>query len=477
MKSEFEYKGWWWLPEKPQDKVPGIAYVKQGKFTELKLLGGFQNDIELIKKEKIIGSSKPITHSLILGHMYSLEYITLYDCIGACFGGHQSAPVSSFYQSFFHAKYALHNIHFFKTSAIKLRSFSIEYSYLNDWADADRGQKEILNKRNYLLKSKYTNSIKFKINEDILLYLNFWNDPLYSFNRNHKIGIDEIAFLRFISRRGLSIEQCVNLIIKMQDFISLAVQRPVFPISISCSPTNSKSYNYTYNIKRNSMQLYLTIKGEPNEYTSIMRNQMIFSYSDIKEYVDTALSNWLNKIDGFGIIYQLYFSVLFSKSRNIEDKFINYIHAIEGFHRKFNKGKFLMEKKEFNNKVYKPIKKLLDVDIEPNLIHKILSSLKYNNQPSLKDRLIQIFSEFNPDFIKHISIGFINSKELIDYIVDTRNYFSHLNEEKEQKIDFNKLPALNNRLKIILEWYFLKIMGLPQNKIENIVIKSLYDRY
>ena len=74
MKS-FEYKGYWYLPNKPDRKIAGILSFKDGESSTLELIG----DIELYDNV-IYALSGPKTYDVIWGVNEEAKKITLFNC-------------------------------------------------------------------------------------------------------------------------------------------------------------------------------------------------------------------------------------------------------------------------------------------------------------------------------------------------------------------------------------------------------------
>lgn len=71
-----EYKGFWFLPDNPETRIPGILYFEANKKIRLELIGGFETYIQEIFNSKTIEVIHGITNkneriSLLICHGYS----------------------------------------------------------------------------------------------------------------------------------------------------------------------------------------------------------------------------------------------------------------------------------------------------------------------------------------------------------------------------------------------------------------------
>lgn len=101
----------------------------------------------------------------------------------------------------------------------------------------------------------------------------------------------------------------------------------------------------------------------------------------------------------------------------------------------------------------------------------LLNSFNYFHQWSLRERLNDIFNEYQNILPDSISYPELKDK-FIDKVVKTRNNMTHLidNKGKPYKIPLNKeLQELSEPLKIILEACLLNELGFTSEQIKSIL--------
>jgi len=125
MDQEFEYKGTWWLPDKPEKRVSGTLTFTPNKEANLDLMGSFK-DIKNKNKSEILEPE------IILGVSSDGKYITLYKCLETnsttSFPGFQTS-------SRFLANLVFEGVHFQKSEDISFKSISVHYLHLDEWVN------------------------------------------------------------------------------------------------------------------------------------------------------------------------------------------------------------------------------------------------------------------------------------------------------------------------------------------------------
>jgi hypothetical protein len=83
MIEEFEYKGRWWLPDDPEEKIDGTLSFTPGEGAVLDLIGSFENIKSTNYKGSItkkVWAGKPFEPEIVLGTSSDGKNITLHKC-------------------------------------------------------------------------------------------------------------------------------------------------------------------------------------------------------------------------------------------------------------------------------------------------------------------------------------------------------------------------------------------------------------
>ena len=76
-----EFEGFWWLPDKPDEKVPGILRYEPGSGLSLSLIGGFEDRITSSPSPGVTTIHAGSRSWKIIYGMANRREITLIDCV------------------------------------------------------------------------------------------------------------------------------------------------------------------------------------------------------------------------------------------------------------------------------------------------------------------------------------------------------------------------------------------------------------
>ncbi|MCX6153735.1 MAG: hypothetical protein NT007_06220 [Candidatus Kapabacteria bacterium] len=465
MKEEQSYNGYWWLPESPDDKIPGIITIKNDNWSKLELFGAFSID-----KDKLF---KRIKHSIILGIFSQTEYLTLVNSDGLVNIIYDNNYDLKFYKSNFECIYTIKNSHFNDFDKIKFDKFTLYFDCLNDWVNIEHPISHEFNKNQMSFINNKTEPIIIDINESLKMSFEFVDIVIGPLIHEHMEGYKKETSIQFTSLIPLTLNDCEILLRRIQDFLSFAIQKPVYHSELYAISIIDQSILPRFN-KFSTVKLFIRARGENFEYKKKFPSNMMFTFNCINEVKEIFFQNWINNIDKFDLAYHLYFAVQFNSSNYLESKFLSYIQAIEGFHRRLFNDFYIQDENDFKNNVFEIMKSAIPQSLDIDLQNKLIDTLKHSNEFSLRKRLKGILSGISTNFKKNLIINYDNEKEFIDKVVYIRNYFSHILDDtinfEDPKYD---LYEISRRLKVILEYCLLKALKLDQEKIEELLNTSL----
>ena len=199
--------------------------------------------------------------------------------------------------------------------------------------------------------------------------------------------------------------------------------------------------------------------------------------------LEKIFSKWFENYNSFNGVYDLYFSTIGSNLSN-ETLFLTYCQILESYHRKKYRGEYVSKEKfeDFKNKFtpcatkMEGLGEIVSKENKSQFLNKILNSIQYSYEFTLKDRLKEIFSEFE-EFNLFITIidKFTDEETLdkgikayCDLIKDGRNYYTHYGDEPEHLLKGIEFLELTDSLNLIIKMIFLKELGLTDSEINNI---------
>ncbi len=288
MIEEFKCTGYWWLPNKPDDYIPGTLKFDPHKGGILKLMGLFEPmyEPELNKK---IHKGTTVKCGIIQGVCEAKE-ITLKGCEGWYDG--MSSPG---YERF---KFTVDRIftrkHFNKIKDIKFKTVRVCYSYLDEWVNIFGG------KINYPRSGRYSVSFKYASPRPVVLMnseqyrisLVFGpKGPSHSFFQN-EFNLRQETSISIEMKCETPYEKFVGIIARIQNFLTLATSKTVYPTKVVGL---KDEWNET--IKKAiplDIEIFHPAQGKPETPEKVWPDEMLFTYDNIKES-KASLNYWLEK--------------------------------------------------------------------------------------------------------------------------------------------------------------------------------------
>ena len=428
--ESFEYKGYWYLPNKPDKKIAGILSFKDGESSTLELIG----DIELYDNP-IYALSGPKTYDVIWGVNSEAKKITLFNCnlLNKHFNFNSDFPIKKF-----SVQYILVGQHI---SSFEDKLFDIchvEIPALTKWCFPavihqsikfqDGGQK--IDSMGLSIKcSKLEQAIETVNIEDLGLKLSLYPQVniLWEFcapeTRQFTTLVIETDFKE-------TIWSFIHHVYIFEQFLSFAtlsnidVSKFTLQNKDTCKELNNGQVLY------DSVLLYY---NRPEINAGIRhREQFLFKYDSIKDKFSEIIRHWYLESDDIAPIRSHLIQSIQPKKLFTSIDFLIVFQAIEGYMIRF----------------------------------------KYGDK-SVKQNLKKLIEEYND--IRNLNCDKID----VDAVVDSRNYYSHfMNKSKKPRtLDGYELFCQTRRLKDLLICCMLSFIGFSHDEINKLMTKSEYSFY
>ena len=455
MKEEKSYIGYWWLPDKEDEKISGTLTLLQNgdyilqvleEFSDLSLR--FKNDIELIIGiAREVGSSKDFSFKLIKS-----------------FTINNSINVLTYYK--LAVSWVLKSSKLDKSSNLKFNVLKIVPQNLDTWFGINVFETNFLNSND---EDKFP--LKFNKQEGVLLYksedftIEVHLGYSYGFLKRTDFIAQQEAFIKIKFTESKEIIKLMEFSDKLRNFFSLAIGNPIklkdFIVVNDAESKNAANYYFYFKDSfRSNFNDSLSVNNQ---------RQMLFGYDLIKKDTQEILRNWFKKYDKLKFTINNYFNSIYNDSHYTEDKFLNYVFAIEVYHRN------QYDDFELRDENYLSFRKTILSKID-NTSQKqwLIARLNKYKENKLNNRLTYIL-----DILKKCIEGLIDDNEtFINQVVETRHYYVHENVRnqdiviKEEEILLN----INEKLKIILQALMLKEIGFEDEVIAKLLQNPLYNR-
>lgn len=454
MIENLQIHGKWWIQNYENESISGILTFNQ--FTEgILTLDGMFDD-------RFISEDGTALFSEIFGYSNEGEKLTLSGC--------RFVSQELFSTNSRISKFNIDNIfigeHILIDKNCLFNKLSINFSFLEEWIEYNSIYlKKILNEE-FILKYKSYN-ISISPNDIINNFaINIVKDkPEYSIKFN-EFSMKQKAYIKISSNAERSFKQFIEIIQKLQNFLSFSTSRPIFPISI-IGDVKKETENFKEIKIYYKLDYYRDIPKN-----SLSLNTFLFSYNDIKDRVDFYLTNWFNKINSLLPSFDLYLSIIFNPKMHLNQQFLNIIIALESFH------SHVFNSKYFNEELKKSIIKKIDAEclanIPSDIKKKIIQKLQYINEFSLRSRLKDLFGKFN-----YCEFTFFrNEKEFIEKIVAIRNFLIHYDKKLKSKIpNDEEFFYIIQKLKVLLEVCLLGEIGFSKEETNRFILRNHWRSY
>lgn len=330
---------------------------------------------------------------------------------------------------------------------------AVTYSYLDEWVNIHGFTNEVLGEEVKIIRYQQPDTIKLYRSEEYDVYLWFSNGASIIENvRENKIY--QKVYLNIEFKKNENLERVVELITLFRNFFSFSMATDIYPVDIELVSDNSER-----------AKLYISDNKLENSY--VHYKAPLIKFSDLVESEFSLITKWIDKQNRLKNVFRLYFENVYNISLNPLSIFLNYVFAIETFHRKTRDGKVL-PKEEFKKKV----ESIVDsVDEEHRKWLK--EKLCFSNELTLKERLYSLVGEF--EFVVN---RFEISEDFMKKVADTRNYYAHYNDNLKNKIILDEeFKEYNLRLRLFLQVCILTELTSDHLKVEKFIIQAFWNKW
>lgn len=431
------YKGYWWHPSNPDEKVAGILEYIPNDSIRLEIFGDFNSDSNLTTIKRILEGEKV---DVIHGECSDTKKITLFNCFSSGSWNTSSFPIIQFSCSYVVLGKLLDNYE--QNSFFKATCFNPE---LNLWCPPKLIQST------YNTEDSNFKQLDIRITPDTTPIAEFKLEEL-----NIKIiqsatvvsdhfepKISQCTKFEIHSNQDQSIATFLHAIHIIEQFLSIACLTQSQCTQIEFYSKND--YQIISDQKKNFKPIeFLYIQDIKSKNIELIHFRPLIIFDYIKEKLNTISTTFFANNDIAPIREHLVECIKNKRVFSSVD-FLIIIQAIEGFWWRFRDASY--REKHTN------IKKNTSLE---TILNELVSEFKDIQKLNLQD------------------LSILNA-------VDSRHYFSHFFEKnkKPNVIDGYELYALSVKLRKLLICCVLSLMGLTNSDINTIIAKSnnqvLYD--
>jgi hypothetical protein len=457
VETEFEYDGQWWLPNDTDDVVSGRLACSRGGSLSLSLNGVFRGAALAFETTSSV--------ELLNGVLANGKFVTLVECWlqRHTFGPYPTATYS--------ATFCYVGAHFATRESISFRRIFARFSGLEAWT----------NQRPFNIDTERQGERRVGVSYEPAQSVGFDYGPwaiafLARYNVREDVGtsvtIDHRALLEIARDDSAPLDDFIEVHRSMQEFLSLMMGSPCYPLTIIGHSDVNKRQFEDGKVYYPDIEVIFDLPTDfPKSFEKANSRDMLFPMDhigpDLKRYVTT----WLDSRPKLQPVYNLYFATLFRPRVYLETLFLNIVQAVETYHRRVIGGKYMPDD-DYRNGLYLAFKAAIPQDFDKSFKTSLLEGrLKYANEYSLRKRLTGLLED-----LSDLSLPFALTKHQQDAFAEdvsnTRNYLTHYDVSLAAKAKHaHDLITLKERLRLILELYILKEIGVSTGELQNALVQ------
>lgn len=435
-----ENHGYFWLPGEPANRLPGILRISQVGEATLELFGA------LGSQSAPAGGEPLLTYPVILGTTTGGGPVTLSHCVVS---DRTDAVVSSetISKSSLHVSLVFGRAHF-ETPDFAFSEMVFSVEGLDEWfyfhhrpfsSAGGPGEPQTLTYAapdpiTFDLAESLAMSFHMGLSENLGMFQ-------HTFTTQMRIHVE--------SSTPLSFSDFMIILRKVKNFLSLAADRPL-----------SFTFIHGYQGGHDEPQRAVEIYGKFDPYDSIEQRSFLGSfllpYHEHSGEMAGYLRNWLESYEEYEPTFNLYFTVTANRFMHLEGRFLFLAHGIESLHRR-SFATTRMSTEEFEHRVDFVLAK-----VPESWRDWIEARLAHGNEPAFRKRVVEMLEPFKELF----GTG-SERKNMVDKIVNTRNFLTHYDRELEEiaVTEPQELLSLYWKVESLVQLRLLQLLGLDADQM------------
>ena len=294
MTDKFEIKGEWFLPANKGQKVHGRLTFDPLEKTELELYGSLSDSDDF--------SPEFINQEIILGLTSNSKQVTLSGCYmtkssGATLVQDEESGKPTITYSI---RFLLVGLHADAVDNLKFNQISAEIFNLGEWVGISGFKRqdidlEKIKNREVTVEYKLPESIHFEIDSNTKGGFNFVaNNPGLS-RYQKSVAISQKVEFQAISVTEKSITELLEYIITFQNFLTLALYKSTYPVSISLKGERHKKDHGDGQLRNKIIKLFFSSRNFRGNEKPKFDIEMIFDYRRLGNDFPMIIRNWYSK--------------------------------------------------------------------------------------------------------------------------------------------------------------------------------------
>ena len=450
-----DIEGEWWLPGKSKEAYSGKLVFDPPSGGVLFLTDSFGEDVM---------SPTPVNHIIVNGISHDKEKYTLLYCREFSFVIDLRKRISKYFVGII-----IKGWHFTNVDEIKFNVFYVSFRFLEQWIG---GNPIVIDATRNSLRDSEIVGVSYMKPRDNRFNLDADNICItwkfYGKREISGIKVYEKAYFKIQTDEPMSIKEIRSkYIIHFQQFLTFAIGQRVFPKEIIA----------TYNGNNLAKEVVIYYKSGYSSDDSIptMLGNSLICYDDIKNKLDSLLSNWIMFCKENYPITDMYFGALFNPSLYVQNVFLSLTQVIESYPRYTKKGTYINSNKwkRIRNKMLSIVKDEISSEFMESLQHKT----EHLHEYSLRKKLKQIVNE-SSEAIKAMMDRF---NLTVDDLCFMRNVIIHPSfvrsdlERRDRLLEY--VHEMTDILLSMIKYLIMRKIGFSKSKINQRIKNTMQYNY
>lgn len=455
--------GVWWLPQNPENRIPGIISFGGGQKISLKITGAFH---DTFNQRKILAQPDFYFETpIIFGVTEDGKKYIANDCKeyhhSIMFGGELCTTSNLYVSSLFEGE------HFPSASEILFNEFTCQLSFMSSWYQVtgktlDRGEMKS-DRFKIGLSYEQPENLSIPFPGGLMVIGNacnmnagwYFGDFVLSEKTQIIISLDE----------PVGLEQFLyDWLLPIKYFFSLGVGRKLDLFELHAK-TASDCAGKTLDERRevSPIRIYKRNISLTEDEKLLLDHDMVFTFPKIREQLIFCFNNWLRAYKEIKPVIHLFFGQVLGCQCYSPITFLNAVQTAEAYHRYRRNG--LADTEEKHRERMKEICEAIPEQHRQWLKER----LQYANEKGLRKRLKELLEE-NIDLFGY-STEEINT--LAQEISVMRNYFTHYSGGKSlEEFHLSHFYYFHFLMQWIVTSCFLNELGLPRSQVIEMLLRN-----
>jgi len=277
-----------------------------------------------------------------------------------------------------------------------------------------------------------------------------------------EIGVTQKTYFKLVSEDPKELTEFIDVVRKIEALLCFTINETVYLDSMLATSEGVLQDIGGGKTRPAPINIYDPSVFLPKDGPKIRADRMLFRFSDIQDGAEGMINKWIDSYKEYKNTFDLYFLAQLKPQLSWEANFLSLAQGLEVYHRRTS------DEKEMDEVKFEDIVQDL-IELCPEEYKDWLKDkLKYSNELIFLKRIKGLIDSFKESF------G--NSKErkkLAFKISVTRHYLTHYNPDLETAAAKGEdLYVLCQKMEMLFELHFLKLMGFSQDNIKTIAEKN-----